>query len=57
MANDPRFTPAEILAMSETEMGKHMSGGYGTAKMLKMVRSIKDMAKALDLTPNTDQRS
>ena len=52
------YSPAELLAMDKFEMGKHMSGGYGAAKMLKMETSIHNLArKTLDLTTNNGQQS
>lgn len=42
--SDERYSATEIAAMDQYEIGKHMSGGYGPGKLLKMFLSIQDMA-------------
>lgn len=44
MGDAEMYSPAEIAAMDQNEIGRHMSGGYGPAKMLKMFRSIRALA-------------
>lgn len=62
MMPDDAYSPAEVLAMDLHEIGKHMSGGYGPAKMLKLYRAIQANAqsasrKPLDMPTDIGQHS
>lgn len=39
--SEDTYSPAEVLAMDQHEIGKHMSGGYGPAKALKLYRALR----------------
>lgn len=47
MADAETYSASEIAAMDQNEIGRHMSGGFGPAKLLKMFRSIQAMATTL----------
>lgn len=48
---DDTYSPAEVLAMDMHEIGKHMSGGYGPAKALKLYRTIQANAQIASRKP------
>jgi len=39
--SDQRWTPAEILAMTDNEIAIHLNGGYGPGKRNAMVASLR----------------
>lgn len=53
MANsDHRWTPAEILAMSDNEIAVHLNGGYGPGNRNAMLASLRE---ALTVAKNAKQ--
>jgi hypothetical protein len=53
---DDTYSPAEVLAMDLHEIGKHMSGGYGPAKALKLYRASQANAQIASRKPQAAVR-